>query len=51
MRKNDCDRLERTNLRQEHPDEVRRLRALVDAWKETLPVEPNKDCLSQQRNK
>jgi hypothetical protein len=44
------DRLERTNLRHEHPDEVRRLRALIDAWKETLPAEPDKDCFSGQRN-
>ena len=43
------DRVEKTNLREEHPDEVRRLRALIDTWKETLPAEPNMDCFSGQR--
>jgi len=45
------DRLERTNLRDEHPEEVRRLRALIDAWKETLPERPNEDCISEKRGK
>jgi len=43
------DRLEKTNLRDAHPDEVRRLTRLIDAWKATLPAEPNQDCLSKQR--
>ncbi len=45
------DRIEKTNLRDEHPDEVRRLIALIDAWKKTLPAEPDKDCFSGQRDK
>jgi len=45
------DRIEKTNLREEHPDEVRRLNALIDAWKKTLPAEPNEDCFSNQRDR
>jgi arylsulfatase A-like enzyme len=45
------DRFERTNLRDEHSDEVRRLSALIDAWKETLPEELNQDCFSEKRGK
>lgn len=43
------DRVERTNLRDEHPEEVRRLSALIDAWRKTLPAEPNRECFSEQR--
>lgn len=45
------DRLEKHNLRDEHPAEVRRLSALIDKWKATLPTEPDKDCLSAERSK
>ncbi|MBC8869880.1 MAG: sulfatase-like hydrolase/transferase [Planctomycetes bacterium] len=45
------DRIEKTNLRNEHPDEVRRLNALIGAWKKTLPAEPNRDCFSNQRDR
>ncbi len=44
------DRLERTNLREKHADEVRRLKALIDAWKETLPEGPNQSCFSEKRD-
>jgi len=44
------DRVEQTNLREEHPDVVRRLSALIDEWNETLPENVNEDCLSNQRN-
>ena len=43
------DRVEKTNLQEGYPNEVRRLIALIDAWKETLPAEPNEDCFSEQR--
>ncbi len=43
------DRVEKTKLQEDYPDEVRRLRALIDAWKQTLPIEPNNDCFSAQR--
>ena len=45
------DRLELTNLRERHPDEVRRLSALIDAWKKTLPAEPKASCFSEERDK
>ncbi len=45
------DRVEKTNLRDMHLDEVRRLSALIDAWKTTLPAEPSKACLSAERSK
>lgn len=45
------DRLEQTNLRDEHPAEVRRLSDLIDTWKKTLPAGPNEDCFSAQRDK
>lgn len=45
------DRLERTNLRDAHPDELKRLTALIDAWKESLPAEPNEECLSKKRGR
>jgi arylsulfatase A-like enzyme len=44
------DRVEKTNLRDKHPDEVRRLSTLIDTWKETLPAVPSEHCLSGQRN-
>jgi hypothetical protein len=37
------------NLQDRHPDEVRRLRARIETWTETIPAEPNKDCFSRQR--
>ncbi len=43
------DRFERTNLHNARPDEVKRLKTLGDAWKVTLPSEPNKNCLSAER--
>jgi len=45
------DRLERTNLTDEQPDEVRRLKARLDAWKKSLPAEPGRKCFSGQRGK
>ncbi len=45
------DRVEQTNLGQDHSDEVRRLTGLLDAWKATLPAKPNEKCLSAQRVK
>jgi arylsulfatase A-like enzyme len=45
------DRLERDNLRDQSADEVQRLSALIEAWKKTLPAEPNKDCFSTERSK
>jgi len=44
------DRLEKTNLRDEHPDQIRRLSALLDAWKGSLPDKPSESCLSDRRN-
>ena len=44
------DRLEQTNLRDDHPDQVRRLTALIDAWKSTLPDKPSESCLSDRRS-
>jgi N-acetylgalactosamine-6-sulfatase len=45
------DRLETTNLCVSHPDEVHRLRGLLDEWTKTLPVEPSEDCLSRERGR
>jgi arylsulfatase A-like enzyme len=45
------DRLERDNLRDQSADEVQRLSALIEAWKKTLPAEPNKNCFSTERSK
>ena len=45
-----CDRFEKTNLREEHPDQVRRLTALAEAWKRTLPDTPSESCLSNRRS-
>jgi len=44
------DRIEQTNLRDEHQDEVRRLSDLIDAWKKTLPSKPNGNCFSAERS-
>jgi len=45
------DRLEKDNLRDKHPEDVRRLAALIDAWKATLPSEPKKTCFSKKRSR
>jgi N-acetylgalactosamine-6-sulfatase len=45
------DRLEKTNLRTAEAVEVRRLKALIDVWKTTLPSEPTKNCFSTERRK
>ena len=45
------DRLEQNNLRDRNADEVRRLNALIDAWKQTLPAKPKASCLSGARVK
>ncbi len=44
------DRLEKTNLAEEYPGEVRRLSRVLEAWKNSLPVEPNENCLSESRD-
>ncbi len=44
------DRLERSNLRGEQTDEVRRLQALLESWKATLPEKPNEKCFSRERS-
>ena len=43
------DRLEKYNLRANHADEVARLKALLKAWTDTLPAEPNPECFSAER--
>jgi N-acetylgalactosamine-6-sulfatase len=43
------DRLEQTNLRDRQPDEVRRLKGIIEAWKSGLPTEPNENCFSAER--
>ncbi len=45
------DRLEKTNLRAAESAEVRRLQALINQWKATLPSQPNERCFSAQRSK
>jgi N-acetylgalactosamine-6-sulfatase len=45
------DRLERANLRDEHPDEVKRLKGLIEAWKQGLPARPSRACFSSQRGR
>ncbi len=45
------DRVEQSNQRDDNPDEVRRLRALADAWATSIPSEPNKNCFSGQRDR
>lgn len=44
------DDLEQRNLSESHPDEVRRLTQLIEAWRESLPTEPDAACFSKLRN-
>jgi N-acetylgalactosamine-6-sulfatase len=44
------DRLERDNLRDDRPAEVQRLQQLIEAWQETLPLQPDENCFSAQRS-
>lgn len=43
------DRLEKHNLRDQQPEEVERLKRLVDGWLATLPRQPDPKCFSAQR--
>ena len=43
------DHLEQRNVRDAHPNEMKRLTALARDWKSSLPMEPNKNCLSRLR--
>ncbi len=45
------DDLEKHNLYREQPEQVHRLSKLLDAWKQSLPSEPNAQCLSKQRKR
>jgi N-acetylgalactosamine-6-sulfatase len=43
------DRLEKTNLQSAETIEVKRLKARLNEWKNTLPSEPSKSCFSAER--
>lgn len=43
------DWAEAKDVSAEHPDVVQELSAKLDAWKETLPVEPKKSTMSEKR--
>lgn len=45
------DRLEKQNLQASEAVEVKRLKAVLNGWKKTLPAQPNADCLSSERGK
>ncbi len=45
------DRLESDNQNSKQPGEVKRLQALIESWKATLPRTPNADCFSTGRSK
>jgi N-acetylgalactosamine-6-sulfatase len=41
---------ELANLAAAHPEQVRRLTTLLDAWRASLPVEVPTDCTSKRRD-
>lgn len=45
------DRLEKQNVRAAQNTEVERLKGLLNDWTESLPREPNKNCISTERFK